>query len=106
MKKILAFASALALAGCGGPLIKDGDLEAKLTSLGYSKVLIQGKRFSCGRFGQGKHFIGTKKDGTKVVGQICYKKGERDVQYNVAINKVLGGKAASGVSGITNPWKH
>lgn len=102
MNKFLALIPALALVACGGPVVKDGDLVKKLESLGYSKVLITKQKLNCGRFGKGKHFIGTKKDGSKVIGQICYKKADRDVQYNVAINKTITGVNDNG---IANPWK-
>lgn len=88
MKKILAMTALLALAACGSqPIVKDGDLKNKLTSLGYTKVLIQPGKLNCGQFGRGKHFLGTQKDGDKVIGQICYRKGARDVEYKVDVNK-------------------
>lgn len=116
MNKYLALIPALALAACGGPVVKDGDLKTKLESMGYSKVLIRQGKLNCGRFGTGKHFLGTKKDGTKVVGQICYKKVDGKVDYNVAINQVLGKggplvtptptpTATGTFKDIPNPWK-
>lgn len=116
MKKILAFLPALALVACGQPVVKDGDLRAKLTSLGYTKVLIRPGKLNCGSFGKGKHFLATQKDGMKVIGQICYKKAERDIQYKVDINQELGkgggpmgaandNKPASSATNIPNPWK-
>lgn len=115
MKKIIAIASVLALSACGGPVVKDGDLKAKLESMGYSKVLIRKGKLNCGQFGSGKHFLGTKKDGTKVIGQICYKKAERDIQYKVDINQVInvGGPigaptptpSPTPATSVPNPWK-
>lgn len=115
MKKILAFTALLALSACGSPYVKDGDLTTKLTSMGYSKVLIRPGKLNCGQFGKGKHFLGTRKDGMKVIGQICYKKGKGDVQYNVAINQELGKGGgpvttesktdSKGTLNVPNPWK-
>jgi len=115
MNKFLVMIPALALVACGQPMIRDGDLQAKLKTLGYTKVLIRPGKLNCGQFGKGKHFLGTRKDGMKVIGQICYRKAERDVQYNVAINQELGkggGPVSTETKGDTkgqlnvpNPWK-
>lgn len=89
MKKFLLCLPILTLIACD-PVVTDGDLKVKVESLGYSKVLIQPKRLNCGRYGQGKQFIGTKAGGSKVIGQICYLKAARDVQYKVSIIQNLG----------------
>lgn len=105
MNKFLALIPVLALAACGQPVVKDGDLAKKLESLGYSKVLITKQKLNCGRFGKGKHFIGTKKDGSKVIGQICYFKASRDVQYKVDINQTIVDTNGKPAVDIPNPWK-
>lgn len=106
MNKFLALIPALVLAACGsGPIVKDGDLKTQLEKLGYSKVLITQQKLNCGRFGKGKHFIGTKKDGSKVIGQICYRKAERDVQYKVDINQTIVDTKGKTTLDIPNPWK-
>jgi len=84
MKKLLLFLPLVALVACD-PLVTDGDLKARLEALGFSKVMIQPARLNCGRFGQGKRFLGSNKQGQVVLGQICYLKAARDVQYKVDI---------------------
>jgi len=100
MKKFFAIGIALALSGCGGTLVKDADLKSELERMGYTKVLLQPKRIDCGRYGKGKHYLGTRKDGAKVLGQICYKKASDHIEYKVDINKVVSGnKAKPGIDG-------
>lgn len=89
MKQIFAIFPLIALAACGGKIITDGDLKAKLESSGYSKVIIQPKRLDCGRFGQGKHFIGRTDQKKAVVGQICYKKLKDDVSFKISVIRTM-----------------
>jgi len=93
MKKIIAISMLLALAACGsGTIVKDSDLQAHLQKMSYTKVMLMPKRLDCGRYGRGKHFIGTRKDGAKILGQICYRKASDHIEYKVDINKVNPGK--------------
>lgn len=104
MNKIIALLPLVALAACG-PIVKTGDLVSHLESQGYTKVMIQPKELNCGRFGEGHHFLGTQKDGTKILGQICYKKSGSTIKYQVDTNKVISGGNKSSTNGISDPWK-
>lgn len=108
MKKILAMTALLALAACGSqPVVKDGDLKNKLTSLGYTKVLIQPGKLNCGQFGRGKHFLGTQKNGKTIIGQICYRKGASGVEYKVDVNHNITTQEVPATATplkVPNPW--
>lgn len=113
MKKILALAALVALSACGPAVVKDGELKAHLTTQGYTKILIRPGKLNCGQFGQGKHFLGTRKDGMALIGQICYKRVDGKLDFNVAVNKEIGqgkstvkeDKPSKPATEIKNPWK-
>lgn len=82
--RIAIAAAALSLASCDGvmqPIVTNGDISKHLETQGYSKVLIR-DRFSCGKAGDGVHFIATKV-GKIVTGQVCYLKAGNKVTYSV-----------------------
>jgi predicted small lipoprotein YifL len=93
MKRILLIATVASLAGCGAqPLVTNGDIIKHMEKNQYSKVLLRDD-FSCGRMGNGKHFIATR-DGKVRTGQVCYLKAKGEVRYTLDETSTLDPKAA------------
>jgi hypothetical protein len=103
--RLAIIATALVLSACNAvsePLVTNGDITKHMEDQGYSKVLLR-DNFSCGKAGQGKHFVATK-SATVRTGQICYLKQGGKVTYALDELATVKPKTATDAL-IPNHWK-